>query len=635
MAFVWEQRKFVEFVKNAAKKNKDNIDLEPYAVTNDRGFIAQKDAHDDFGYMSNVDRTAYNIVPPNSFAYNPARINVGSLGYYEGTENVIVSSLYEVFQTEEYIDDKFLLHWFKSDSFPRWIEKLQEGSVRLYFYFDKLVQCQMMVPSLEEQKRISAYLDSIDQLITLHQRKRMLRRCFFSIDWEQRKVSEIADRFDNLRVPVAANLRTPGTTPYYGANGIQDYVEGYTHDGEFVLVAEDGANDLKNYPVKCVNGRIWVNNHAHVLQARPQIASNQFLAYSMSQANIEALLVGGGRAKLNAEVMMGIVLRIPRLQEQEVIGGYFYKLDQLITLHQCKSNFCKKNEVNAWEQRKLGDLVERITKKNQDLLSELPLTISAQYGLIDQKEFFDKRVASKDISGYYLIKNGEFAYNKSTSTDAPWGAIKRLDRYETGVLSTLYIVFGIKKDTELNSNFLTAYYSTNLWHKEIHEIAAEGARNHGLLNISPADFFKTKLSTPQDLKEQNKIGNYFIQLDQLITLHQWECNINENTEGNDEKQRKPIKKLIISEGNLSLVDDMFLLHRMTFLVCNKYILLRLNVVKYKITIIIISNILYSIVSLLIIACYLIVINKQLIILIYVEISVVIIKGDDDYARIRS
>ena len=378
----WEQRKFVEFVKNAAKKNKDNIDLEPYAVTNDRGFIAQKDAHDDFGYMSNVDRTAYNIVPPNSFAYNPARINVGSLGYYEGTENVIVSSLYEVFQTEEYIDDKFLLHWFKSDSFPRWIEKLQEGSVRLYFYFDKLVQCQMMVPSLEEQKRISAYLDSIDQLITLHQRK--------------------CDEIKKLKKYMLQNM--------------------FPQDEE----------------------------------------------------------------------------KVPKIR--------FYGF------------------TDDWEQRKLGDLVERITKKNQDLLSELPLTISAQYGLIDQKEFFDKRVASKDISGYYLIKNGEFAYNKSTSTDAPWGAIKRLDRYETGVLSTLYIVFGIKKDTELNSNFLTAYYSTNLWHKEIHEIAAEGARNHGLLNISPADFFKTKLSTPQDLKEQNKIGNYFIQLDQLITLHQRKCD---------------------------------------------------------------------------------------------------------------
>lgn len=79
----------------------------------------------------------------------------------------------------------------------------------------------------------------------------------YSLSWEQRKVQDVADRLDNLRIPVAANLRVHGTTPYYGANGIQDYVEGFTHDGEFVLVAEDGANDLKNYPVKCVNGRIW------------------------------------------------------------------------------------------------------------------------------------------------------------------------------------------------------------------------------------------------------------------------------------------------------------------------------------------------------------------------------------------
>ena len=100
-----------------------------------------------------------------------------------------------------------------------------------------------------------------------------------------------------------------------------------------------------------------------------------------------------------------------------------------------------KGYTDEWEQRELEEIVERVTRKNQDLVSELPLTISAQYGLIDQNEFFDKRVASKDVSGYYLIYNGEFAYNKSTSSDAPWGAIKRLDRYEKGVLSTLYIVF--------------------------------------------------------------------------------------------------------------------------------------------------------------------------------------------------
>ena len=149
----------------------------------------------------------------------------------------------------------------------------------------------------------------------------------------------------------------------------------------------------------------------------------------------------------------------------------------------------------------------------------MPLTISAQYGLIDQNEFFDKRVASKDVSGYYLIENGEFAYNKSTSTDAPWGAIKRLGRYENGVLSTLYIVFGIKENYPVDSDFLVSYYSTNLWHKGIHEIAAEGARNHGLLNIAPADFFETKLMIPQDIEEQEKIGKYFEELERLITLH--------------------------------------------------------------------------------------------------------------------
>ena len=155
----------------------------------------------------------------------------------------------------------------------------------------------------------------------------------FHYSWEQRKVREVTDRYDNLRIPVAASLRVAGTTPYYGANGIQDYVDGYTHDGEFILVAEDGANDLKNYPVKCVKGRIWVNNHAHVLQGKYDCADNQFLAYAISQADIESLLVGGGRAKLNAETLMGIDLLLPNKAEQIRIGKYLAQLDNLITLH--------------------------------------------------------------------------------------------------------------------------------------------------------------------------------------------------------------------------------------------------------------------------------------------------------------
>lgn len=167
----WEQRKFSDFTWASGKRNKEDLDLEPYAITNEHGFIPQNKAHDEFGYMKDTDRKAYNIVTPNSFAYNPARINVGSIGYYEGIENVIVSSLYEVFQTADYVDDRFLWHWFKSGEFPKWIERLQEGSVRLYFYYDKLCECQMLMPSVAEQKKIAMSLDNLDHLITLHQDK--------------------------------------------------------------------------------------------------------------------------------------------------------------------------------------------------------------------------------------------------------------------------------------------------------------------------------------------------------------------------------------------------------------------------------------------------------------------------------
>ena len=231
--------------------------------------------------------------------------------------------------------------------------------------------------------------------------------------------------------------------------------------------------------------------------------------------------------------------------EQQQIGSFFQQLDHLITLHQRKYDklqvlkkamlekmFPKngssvpeirfKGFTDAWEQRKLGEIVERITRKNENLESTLPLTISAQYGLIDQNEFFDKRIASKDVSGYFLVKKGEFAYNKSTSSDAPWGAIKRLDRYESGVLSTLYIVFKILDESKTSSDYIVTYYNTDLWHKGIQAIAAEGARNHGLLNVAPADFFETNLTMPKDYAEQQQIGSFFQQLDHLITLHQRE-----------------------------------------------------------------------------------------------------------------
>ena len=175
--------------------------------------------------------------------------------------------------------------------------------------------------------------------------------------------------------------------------------------------------------------------------------------------------------------------------------------------------------THAWEQRKLGDIARRVTRKNENLESQLPLTISAQYGLVDQTEFFNNRVASQDLSGYYLVQKGEFAYNKSTSSDSPWGAVKRLERYTKGCVSTLYIVF---EAFAIDPTFLVTYYMTDRWYKGVQAIAAEGARNHGLLNIAPADFFETELSVPSSAAEQAAIGSLFSHLDDLITLHQRE-----------------------------------------------------------------------------------------------------------------
>ena len=277
------------------------------------------------------------------------------------SDEIVISGLHTIpYRPLQKYAPGYLGYYMNSASFHNQLLPLMQGIKVTSISKTALQNTDILYPeSVTEQAAIGTYFRNLDNLITLHQRKydkltnvkkSMLEKMFpkngsnvpeirfkgFTEAWEQRKVQDVADRFDNLRIPVAANLRVHGTTPYYGANGIQDYVEGFTHDGEFVLVAEDGANDLKNYPVKCVNGRIWVNNHAHVLQGKAGISDNSFLAFAISQSDIESLLVGGSRAKLNAEALMSIEFKLPCLQEQYRIGEYLTQLDHLITLHQRK-----------------------------------------------------------------------------------------------------------------------------------------------------------------------------------------------------------------------------------------------------------------------------------------------------------
>ena len=170
-----------------------------------------------------------------------------------------------------------------------------------------------------------------------------------------------------------------------------------------------------------------------------------------------------------------------------------------------------------WKAERLSDFADRVTRKNSKNETDLPLTISSKDGLVDQVSYFNKTVASKDMSGYYLLKNGEYAYNKSYSVGYDFGSIKRLDRYSMGALSTLYICFALKRH---DSDFIKAYFDSLKWYREIYMISAEGARNHGLLNVPTEEFFDTKHYLPENTVEQRKIADFLITLDRRIDAQQ-------------------------------------------------------------------------------------------------------------------
>ena len=258
-----------------------------------------------------------------------------------------------------------------------------------------------------------------------------------------------------------------------------------------------------------------------------------YLAYVLRSDSIRNKFIflaqGISRYNISKNKVMEMSIPIPSMEEQVFLGKLFKNLDNLITLHQRKQNGlnlwflskkCTSNLANEWEQCKLGDLFVRIVRKNTNNESSLPLTISAQDGLVDQITYFNNRVASRDVSNYYLVLNGEFAYNKSTSDGYPFGAVKRLDLYEKGVLSTLYIVFALKDLSKTDSDYIAVFFDTDRWHRGVAERAAEGARNHGLLNISADDFFDIDLLLPGNIDEQGKIGQFLKRIDNLITLHQ-------------------------------------------------------------------------------------------------------------------
>ena len=292
-----------------------------------------------------------------AFIETPATTNQSCLAIYS-TEKMIVEYLF----------------WF----YQQWSDYLafnfSQGSKQQSFTAEIVKKLPIYAPSLSEQQRIASALSDADALVTeldvLIEKKRAImagtmqelltgkrRLQGFSESWVERTLEEICLRHDNLRIPVKASDRKAGYTPYYGANGIQDYVEGYTHDGESILIAEDGANDLDNYPVNFAVGKIWVNNHAHVVKAKEEFIYSYFLYLALKQCNFNDVIVGSSRAKLNASSLMQINVKYPSsLAEQRAIASILSDMDAEIAELEAKRDKYKEVRQGMMQQLLTGKI---------------------------------------------------------------------------------------------------------------------------------------------------------------------------------------------------------------------------------------------------------------------------------------
>lgn len=306
------------------------------------------------------------------------------------------------------------------------------------------------------------------------------------------------------------------------------------YDDDIIFV-KTGSSYGKSAIIKNLPQKATINPQLIVFK---DIKINRNILFDILNTNsfnrfLQKIVVAGAIPTLSQEQIYKYPITLPTKKEQEkiaeILSAWNDEIETLEKLIEQKEIFHKalmKNLLigkirlfgynSKWTHSKFNSIFERITRKNEELNSNI-LTISAQNGLISQKDFYNKRIASVDTSKYILLKNGEFAYNKSYSNGYPLGAIKRLDQYEKGVVSSLYICFKLNNSANC-SDFWKYYFEAGMLNREIKMIAQEGARNHGLLNMATEDFFNMLLYHPKDSKEQQKIAEILNKSDKELQL---------------------------------------------------------------------------------------------------------------------
>ena len=548
----WEQRKFSDITFPAGEKNRDNLPLESYSITNEHGFVPQDEKFENGGTMREADKRMYYIVSPNSFAYNPARINVGSIGYQNIGKNVIVSSLYEVFKTSEDVDDRLLWHWFKSPDFQKLIMQLQEGGVRLYFYYDKLCMGEVSLPSLEEQRKIGKLFDTLDNLITLHQRKCALLfspfQSFISMmfttstfSWEQRKLGE-------LGTITTGNTPSTSIPDYYSDDGIvwvtpTDICENITFESARKL-SDLGQQVGRVVPkntilVTCIASigkNTMLGNTGSFNQQINGLTPNEnkydpyFLLTESAlwSAKMKGSAASGTMQIVNRTEFSELKTWLPSLIEQQAIGAFFKQLDNLITLHQRQPFLHSTPEISltvqlihpfytsSWEQRKAIDIAD-YSKGNG--YSKGDLTDAGTPIILYGRLYTKYQFAISEVDTFAVPRNGA-VYSQGNEVIVPASGETAEDIARASAVEKSGVLLGgdlniLRPFDFINPLFLALAISNGEPQKEL----AKKAQGKSVVHIHNTDIQEVTIAYPSRT-EQDRIVSVFRQLDNLITLHQ-------------------------------------------------------------------------------------------------------------------
>lgn len=384
----------------------------------------------------------------------------------------------------------------------------------------------------------------------------------FEDDWEQRKLGDMGSTFTGLsgktkedfghgdaKFITYMNVFSNPMADLYMTESVEvDAKQNCVKAGDvFFTTSSETPEEVGMSSVMPVNAdNIYLNSFCFGYRPIEKFDLN-YLAYVLRadsfRKEMTFLAQGISRYNISKNKVMEVAIPVPTLEEQSKVGEYFSNLDRLITLHQRKCDetkqlkkfmlqkmFPKNGEKNPeirfegftddWEQRKLGEVSSKITKKNQDIVVDEVFTNSAEYGIISQRDFFDKDIANfENIDGYYIVEPNDFVYNPRISTTAPFGPIKRNKLERTGAMSPLYYVF---RPHDIDLSYLECFFQTSCWHTFMRFNGNTGARSDRFA-ITDKVFGEMPISMPQDIEEQQKIGSYFSSLDNLITLHQRKC----------------------------------------------------------------------------------------------------------------